>query len=194
MKKNRKMKKTLLIISCLISLNMLAKSPDIYRSIYQFSYSHGEMGTDSIVLIRYPESEFYNKLLIYRDKKLKYESNDSTLQIEGVPYGLFVEQEIVFSKSYYYIFKLFNAPDPSKFLILYITKESITQFGITKPSTAEIFGDIDSDGKFEIGGFESYCEADDKACSSKNLYSVFKIDKGFPIDKKLTKYFKQFLK
>ena len=188
------MKKSFFIMSCLISLNLLANNPVINKSIYQFSYSHGKMGKDSVVLIRDTESEFYNKLLIYRDKKLKYESNDSTLQIEGVPYGLFVEQEIVCFDSYYYIFKLFNAPDPSQFLILYIKKDSITQFGITKSSTAEIFGDIDYDGKIEIGGFESYCEADDKACSSKILYSIFKIDKGFPIDKRLTNYFKQFLK
>ena len=188
------MRKYFLIFLCLISLSLQAKNPDIYKSIYQFSYWHGEMEKDSVVLIRDPESEFYNKILIYRDKKLKYESNDSNMQIEATPYGLFVEQEIIGYKSYYYIFRLFNAPDPSQFLILYITKDSITQFGITKPSTAEIFGDIDYDGKFEIGGFESYCEAGDKKCISKDLYSVFKIDKGFPIDKKLTNYFREFLK
>jgi hypothetical protein len=89
---------------------------------------------------------------------------------------------------------LHNAPQPSKFLILLSTKSEVTLFGITKPSTAEIFGDIDYDGKFEIGGFEDHCEAGDRQCNRKSNYSVFELDKDFPIDKKLTRYFKAFLK
>jgi hypothetical protein len=182
------MKKYFFSLCCLVSLTATAQSTDVFKSVYQFSYWHGGMDRDSVVLIRTSPSEMYSKLRIYRNQRLKYESNDSMSQFECVPYGLFVEHEIACYKSYYYIFRLLNAPDPSQFLILYVTKDSITQFGITKPCTAEIFGDIDYDGKFEIGGLETYCEADDKTCLSKDWFSVFKIEKGFPIDRKLTEY------
>jgi hypothetical protein len=68
------------------------------------------------------------------------------------------------------------------------------KLGITDNSTAEIFGDIDYDGKFEIGGFTYLFqgskggEKPDSTFYNKS-YKVFEIDVGFPIDRKLTNYF-----
>jgi hypothetical protein len=93
-----------------------------------------------------------------------------------------------------YIFELLGAPGPSSFLVIKSSLDSTYLLGQTKSSSAEIFGDIDYDGNFEIGGFEWFCEADDSDCHPKDLYSVFEIRKGFPIDTALTTYFKQFIK
>ena len=50
-----------------------------------------------------------------------------------MPYSLFVEQEIVFQKEYYYIFKLIGAPGPDQFLVVKTTPDSTFIFGETEP-------------------------------------------------------------
>ncbi|MDP3443873.1 MAG: hypothetical protein Q8T08_13520 [Ignavibacteria bacterium] len=171
-----------------------AMDNDSFKSIYQLSYQHCGLGIDSIVLTRESDSELYDKILIYRDKKMIFEYGDTNLEVLGSPFSVFIEHEILTCKEYFYIFKLFNAPGPYKYLIIKLSKDIISYFGTTKSSTAEIFGDIDYDGKFEIGGFEWYCETDDSTCQPKDLYNVFEVDSGFPVDTTLTKYFKQFIK
>lgn len=165
-----------------------------FKSIYQLSYQHCGLAGDSIVLNRDNSDEMYNKIYIYRGQKIIFEYTDKDLEIIGSPFCIFTEQEIITCKENFYIFKLSNAPGPDKFLIIKSTKDTTSYFGTTKSSTAEIFRDIDYDGKFEIGGFEWYCEASDSSCFPKNLYSVFEVDTGFPIDTTLTMYFKQFIK
>ena len=167
---------------------------DSFKSIYQFTNQHCGLGSDSIVLTRDNGNELYNKILIYRDHKLIFEYGNKSIEIKGTPFSIFTEHEILSCKEYFYIFKLLNAPGPDKYLIIKSTKDKTSYFGTTKSSTAEIYGDIDYDGKFEIGGFEWYCEADDSTCHPKDLYNIFKVDSGFPEDTTLTKYFKQFIK
>ena len=167
---------------------------DSFKSIYQMSYQHCGIGSDSIVLTSEIDSELYNKILIYRDKKIIFEYGDKNLEVIGSPFSVCIEHEILTCKEYFYIFRLFNAPGPNMYLIIKSSKDRTSFFGTTKSSTAEIFGDIDYDGKFEIGGFEWYCEADDSTCLPKDLYSVFEVDSGFPVDTTLTKFFKQFIK
>jgi hypothetical protein len=175
-------------------MNETALDNDSLKSIYQLSYQHCGLGSDSIVLTRDNGNELYDKILIYRDQKLIIEYGDKDLEILGSPFSVCTEHEILTCKEYFYIFKLLNAPGPDKYLIIKSSKDKTSYFGTTKSSTAEIFGDIDYDGKFEIGGFEWYCEADDSTCHPKDLYSVFEVDSGFPVDTTLTKYFKQFIK
>jgi hypothetical protein len=167
---------------------------DKFKSIYQFSNPHCGLVSDSIVLTSNNDEELYNKILIYRDHKLIFEFGDKDLEILGSQFDVCKEQENLLCREYFYIFKLLNAPGPAKYLIIKSTKDKTSYFGTTKSSTADICGDIDYDGKFEIGGFEWYCEANDTTCHPKDLYSVFKVDSGFPIDTALTKYFKRFIK
>lgn len=167
---------------------------DILKSIYQFSNSHCGMGSDSIVLTREKAVDLYNKIKIYREHKLIFEYGYENLEVEGFPFSVFVEHEISLCKEYFYIFKLFNAPEPSKFLIIKTDKDKTIYFGTTKSSSAEILGDIDYDGKFEIGGYEWYCEYGDSACNQMDLYNVFEVDTNFPTDTILTRCLKQIIK
>ena len=171
-----------------------ASDNDRFKSIYQFSYSHCGLGRDSIVLTREKSVDLYNNIRIYRAHKLIFEYGYENLEVEGFPFSVFVEHEISFCKEYFYIFKLFNAPDPSKFLIIKTAKDKTIYFGTTKSSSAEIFGDIDYDGKFEIGGCEWYCESGDSTCNQMNLYNVFEVDTNFQTDTTLTRCIKQIIK
>lgn len=62
--------------------------------------------------------------------------------------------------------------------------------GFTPSSSAEIFGDIDFDGIFEIGGIGDLPESGgtDKeiVAGIKQGYKVFEVRKGFPVDSILT--------
>jgi hypothetical protein len=185
---------TLLFSNCENPLTRNAMDNDSFKSIYQLSYQHCGLGSDSIVLTRESNNKLYNNVLIYRDQKLVFEYGVKDLEVLGSPFSVCTEHEILTCKEYFYIFKLLNAPGPDKFLIIKSSKDRISYFGTTKSNTAEIFGDIDYDGKFEIGGFEWYCEADDSTCHPKDLYSVFEVDSGFPVDASLTKYFKQLIR
>jgi len=185
---------TLLFSSFEKLTNREAFGNDSFKSIYQLSYQHCGLGSDSIVLTRDNVSELYDKILIWRDQKLIFEYGDKNLEVLGSPFNVCTEHEILSCKEYFYIFRLLNAPGPDKYLIVKSSVDRTSYFGTTKSNTAEIFGDIDYDGKFEIGGFEWYCEADDSTCHVKDLYSVFEVEGGFPVDTTLTKYFKRFLK
>jgi len=162
----------IIIFSCFKTENQLSICNDNYNKIYQLSFQHCGLGIDSIVLTRDTINELYKNIFIYRNKKLLFEYTEKNLEVVGTPFNIFTEHEISVCKEYYYIFKVFGAPGPNKYLIIKSTKDSTFFFGITKTNTAEIFGDIDHDGKFEIGGFEWYCEAKDSTCHPRDLYNI----------------------
>ena len=168
------------------------------RTIYQFSYHHGGLDKDSVVLLsKIDKSDFYNQIQIFRGQQKIFDHKDKNLEIIGTPLNFFIEQDIKTYSEYFYILRLFNGPSPDKFLILKTTKEKTTLFGVTDSNTADIFGDIDYDGKFEIGGLIDYCEAGPDGqtrCPYKDMYKVFEIDDNFPTDTLLTKYFKELIK
>jgi hypothetical protein len=165
-------------------------------SIFQKSYQHWESISDSVVLTSM-EGEAYdifNKISIYRENKLVFNYADENLQVIGMPYYLFVEQEIVFHKEYYYIFKLFGGYHYENYLIIKTTPDTTYIFGKTKTNSAIILGDIDFDGKIEIGGFSDLCEEYEyHECPDTTLFEVFEIREGFPIDVTLTRYFRKLL-
>ncbi len=162
-------------------------------TIYQFSYQHGGLDKDSVVLLsKVDKTDFYNQIQIFRGQQKIFDHADKNLEIIGTPLNFFTEQEIETYSEYFYILRLFNAPSPDKFLIIKTTKEKTTLFGVTDSNTADIFGDIDYDGKFEIGGFIDYCEAGPNGqtkCPYNDMYRVFEIADNFPTDTVLTKYF-----
>ena len=188
---------TICIFSSSRFSNLTEGKDDNFKSIYQFSNQHCGLGSffgsDSVVLTRNSPNYNYDRILIYRNKKLIFEYSEENLEVIAFPHSLFIEHQNKVCKEWFYIFKLFGGHLPDYFLIISTSIDKTYLFGKTITSTAEIFGDVDYDGKFEIGGFEWYCEADDSSCSMKNLYSVFEIDEGFPIDTTLTNYFKKFL-
>lgn len=93
-----------------------------------------------------------------------------------------------------YIFRHSGRPSPDKFLVVRIKNGKASKLGITDNCTAEIFGDIDYDGKFEIGGYRYFFQGnkiEDKPDSAfyYSSYNIFEIDSGFPIDEKLKIFF-----
>ncbi len=165
------------------------------ENISQVSYHHGILGKDSIVLIGKNDIGNFEEIQIFREKQKIFDHTDKNLEIIGTPLNFFNEQTVKTYSEYFYVFKLFNAPSPDKFLVIKTTKEQTILFGITDSNTSEIFGDIDYDGKFEIGGWIDYCqEGGPKECPDLNLFTVFEIDENFPTDTVLTKFFKGLIK
>jgi hypothetical protein len=146
------------------------------------------------VLTRKNSYENYNKISIYRQDKLIFEYSDEYLEVIGMPYSLFVEQEIAFHKEYYYIFKLFGGFQFERYLVIKTTPDTTYIFGKTEMNSALLFGDIDFDGNFEIGGFSDLCEEyDNHTCPDTTLFEVFEIRDGFPKDVALTRQFRKLL-
>ena len=154
--------------------------------IYQWSYSK----IDSIVMsksVNMIGSDFYDKINIYRKNQLIYEYNETNYEIMGYQKKLMTQFNSNELKMNFYIFELFNAPGPSKYLIISTNRDTTINLGITASSSAEIFGDIDYDGVFEIGGLEDYCRPDsENPCHPIDYYNVFEVKSGFPIDTSLT--------
>jgi hypothetical protein len=146
------------------------------------------------VLSRKNSYENYNRIAIYRQDKLIFEYSDEYLEVIGMPYSLFVEKEITFHKEYYYIFKLFGGFQFERYLIIKTAPDTTYIFGKTDMNSALLFGDIDFDGNFEIGGFSDLCEEyGSHLCPDTSLFEVFEIRDGFPQDVALTRQFRKLL-
>jgi hypothetical protein len=126
-------------------------------------------------------------ILNYTEKDLEIISNDS----DGDEWNWYAEHRE--RSEYLYIIRIFNGPQPDSFLVIKATDAGATVLGKTEPNSAEIFGDIDHDGKFEIGGLTLYCQGGDPNCHPADHYRVFELAEGFPTDNTLTDFFKKFL-
>jgi hypothetical protein len=184
-----------------LTLSFSVKPTDICskfrtKSIYQISYHHGRLERDSVVLISNDdESDFYDQIQIYRGQKLIFDFKEKNLEIIGTPENVFVEHTIKTYEMYFYIFKMFGGPSPNRFLIIRTSKDKTSIFGKTDTNSADIFGDVDYDGKFEIGGWTDYCQEDEShKCPDLDLYTVFELDDNFPTDNTLTTFFKKLIK
>lgn len=102
----------------------------------------------------------YGKIKFIVDNKTILEYKTKHLEIEGYQGKVctFFEQRVNDRFVSYYIFKSNNRPEPNKFLIFKQTEKKIKLIGETEETTADIYGDVDLDGKFEIGGFNTYCQ------------------------------------
>lgn len=191
----REFKILILPFICLSFSNFSFEKNSLHKTefIYQISKPHFDFEpvTDSVVLVG--ESPLFHRLEIFRGKNKILDYSEMTLEIIGNPLNFLVEYDNG-KGEYFYIIRLLNAPEPDKFLIVKTTKLEAKIFGITEPNSAEIFGDVDYDGKFEIGGLTQWCPGADPTCMPENFYKVFEIDDHFPLDTALTKYFKKFLK
>jgi hypothetical protein len=166
------------------------------NAVYQLSYQHSGLDKDSVILLSNDnKSEFYDRIRIFRGQQPILDYSDKNLEIIGTPQNVFVEHSRGIQNEYFYIFKIFGGQSPNLFLVIITSKERTSIFGKTDSNSADIFGDIDYDGKFEIGGWTDYCQEDESnKCPDLDLYLVFEIDENFPTDTTLTTIFKQLLK
>lgn len=163
------------------------------NTIFQLSYQHGGLEKDSVILLS-TDSEFYDRIKIFRGQQLILDYSEKYLEIIGTPQNVFVEHARRTLNEYFYIFKIFGGQNPNSFLIIVTSKNRTSIFGTTDSNSADIFGDIDYDGKFEIGGWTDYCQEDEaNKCPDLDLYKVFEIEDNFPTDTTLTTIFKQLL-
>ena len=158
-------------------------------TVYKITSRDSIVLTDGIV-------PFFGGVEIFRNQKsiLKYTHQDlqiNSIDVNGNDSNWFTEhKERIHSV---YIIRIFNGPEPDRFLVLRSNSDNVATIGITEPNSAEIFGDIDFDEKFEIGGFSQYCQGGDLNCHPIDHYTVFELEEKFPLDKKLTDFFKQTL-
>jgi hypothetical protein len=177
---------TILILSCFTLSKGLAqgeKSNPIQKRTYRLSSNK-----DSVVLVGEPP--FHFGLQIFRKKKIILDYANNELQINstdafGNDANWFAEHKN--GSERFYIIRVFTGPQPDQFLIIKVTDIKATVFGITETNSAEIFGDVDHDGKFEIGGLTLFCQGGDPNCHPVDHCRVFEIAEGFPTDTALTK-------
>jgi len=102
----------------------------------------------------------YGKIDFFIDNQNVFEYNEKYLDVEGYQDNIcaFFEQREQGELTSFYIFRFNNRPLPDKFLVFKQINNKIKFIGTTEQSSSEIFGDVDLDGKFEIGGFNDYCE------------------------------------
>ena len=91
----------------------------------------------------------------------------------------------------FFIFKTDDDPNPNKYLVFKNDKNTMNFYGETENVSGEIFGDIDHDGKFEIGGYTTY--HNDTLLSRGKFINenirVFELDKSIKRDKNVENKF-----
>jgi hypothetical protein len=148
---------------------------------------------DSVVVsdLSEPGLPFYTAIKVYRKGKIIYTHKDTTIELCGSGRNLFTEACIPETSDSYLIFTASGRPGADYFLVLKKTKDTYTKLGTTPYSTAEIFGDIDYDGVFEIGGLRGYDDGGESIDESLKMiareYQIFEIKNGFPLDSTLMK-------
>jgi hypothetical protein len=152
-----------------------------------------EMGASDSVVLKDPFEEdmpYYSKIEVYRKGILIFTFNDSTAEFYGGG-DIFTEYRFDRWPNSYLIFRCSGRPSDDYFMVLEKTEKGYRNLGYTPNSTAEIFGDIDEDGVFEIGGFENLHEGGSTLKEFKEdikrEYKIFEIRPGFPLDKDLMK-------
>jgi len=137
-------------------------------SVSQKSFYHGKQGCDSIVLSqRFEENQpYFGEISIHRQGNPVFHYSSDEIEFEGFD-------------TVVYIFTQNERPEPNRYLIVSVTEDSSWIVVTTPSNTAEIFGDIDADGKFEIGGIKEYGET--------VQYEVLEVGTDISIDTTLTK-------
>jgi len=119
----------------------------------------------------------YGKIEFIIDNKIALEYKEKYLEIEGYQDNVctFFQQQENGGFVSFYVFRYNNRPSPDKFLVFKQIGNEIKFIGTTEQSTADVFGDIDLDGKFEIGGFNTNCEPGTKE-NDQPSHPLFCID------------------
>ncbi len=127
-----------------------------------------------------PSVSTYSEITIFRKGIPIFHFQSDSLEVRGYQGSLVTEN---YNPSGYmeYIFKCDERPEPDRYLVVRIRKDTATLLGVSPHSSGEIFGDVDLDGYFEIGGVSSWTEEGDTP-----EFRVFKVDEKFPVDRRLT--------
>jgi hypothetical protein len=146
---------------------------------------------DSVVLSDPPENDmpFYSTISIYRKSVKIYSYHDSSVEIDGNDI-IFTEHILERQGESQLIFRCSGRPGDDYFFVIQKNNNGYVKLGYTPNSSAEIFGDIDYDGIFEIGGFENFHEGgsttEETIKIAKGEYKIFKVLNKFPVDTLLT--------
>ncbi len=160
-------KQILLILSLfIISCNPASKKdqivPENYINGIPKSVKQSILETKIILSeIKDPyELHLYEKIQFIINDKVTLEYKKDDLEIEGYQDNVCVFFQKPENGSFvnFYVFTSNNRPSPNKFIVFKQSANEIKFIGETEESTADIFGDVDLDGIFEIGGFNNYCQ------------------------------------
>ena len=116
------------------------------------------------------EFHLYGKIEFFINQKLIYTYENEYLEIQAYQDNVCSSFEILENEifSTFYIFRSNNRPEPNNFIVFKKVGKSIEKVGETETLTGEIYGDIDLDGIFEIGGFNRHCEPGVKETENPN--------------------------
>jgi hypothetical protein len=176
----------------------LANAQEIKKSVsqltlttYKLSNSNTlEPQNDTVELSDLFEPGFpaYTTITIYRNGKNIFFFHDPKAMFYDNR-GVFTEHRLSNGKESYLIFSCADMPSCDYFFVLHKSESGYNQLGNTGNITAEIFGDIDHDGVFEIGGFENMHEGgntiEETIQIATKQYKIFEVRPGFPLDKQL---------
>jgi hypothetical protein len=159
--------------------------------IYKISKNNTlEPESDTVELSDLFEPDFpsFTTITIYRNNKKIFSFHDPKGEFYDDK-GLFTEHKSLHGKESYLIFSCSGRPSADYYFVLHKSESGYTQLGYTASITAEIFGDIDHDGVFEIGGFENMDEVgntiDESIRIATKQYKIYKVLPNFPLDKTL---------
>jgi hypothetical protein len=130
----------------------------------------------------------YTTITIYRNNKKIFSFHDPKGEFY-IDKEVFTEHRFADGKQSYLIFSCSGRPGYDYYFVLLKSESGYSKLGYTHSSSAEIFGDIDNDDIFEIGGFESAeisgNTIEEKFKNIANDYKIFEVRQGFPLDKPL---------
>ena len=152
-------------------------------SINQFSYFHGNLGYDLIILKGGDGClPYYNELYLVRKDSLLYSLNNK-YEFQGYKGQIFKESKK--DGAYYYILTINDRPLTNKIFVIITNADTTYTLGPSQNTMMDFVGDIDHDGYVEIGGFDQYNES---GSAYSGHYEIFEARDGYPVDSTLTNF------
>lgn len=169
------------------------KYVDSLETDYRFSI-YQIIGEDSIVLT--DKWEYFGAIQVFNNNIKILELSEEKNKDFSYEIDIF-KNSICKIFNDYYIFKIDNRPSLNSYFILQKTKTGFEILGETEENTAFIFGDVDNDSYFEIGGFKYRFEGNidiygDRDSVYDARFRIFELnEKGIKREVELEKEFKQ---
>jgi len=142
---------------------------------------------DVLMLINEVDPGLYSGFKIIRDEKAVFTFNQGVIEIEAFSPLL---HKVISDGRKFIILNVCGRPTVGWYLCLEQVGAEYRLFGETPKCTTEIFGDIDSDGIFEIGLTNPLHESlENKEAENRHYLEnvkVIELKDNFPVDEKLT--------
>jgi hypothetical protein len=155
--------------------------------VSKLTWGYIKSESDSVVLSNPFEENmpYFTTINIFRKNTKIFTFHDSSVEFDGSDI-IFTEHLLKSAKNSQLIFRCSGRPGDDYFFVIQQTEKGYRKLGYTPTSSSEIFGDIDHDGFFEIGGFENLHEygntKEELIKNVKREYKIFKIKDSFPLD------------